>query len=359
MDERIECATSSCGPTGHRPLVGSAQVRDGTDQSPTLGSWRRTGETRGAGVFITLEGPDGSGKSSLLLPLGSRDPGLGCDVVTTREPGSTPLGEQVRRLVLDTEPPIDRTGRADALLFAASRAQHVDEVIRPALARGAVVVCDRYADSSLAYQGAGSGVPMDELRAVQRFATGGLVPDLTILLDLPVEAGLGAEVGRGDPVRGVPRRRVPRAGARGVPRVRGRRARSATRSSTRRSMPTAVLAASRSRRRRERLGRAVRLPVPLGEPIGSGHACHDERRSPRTGGRAGAPAGSDRRGAPGRVGRRSSRGARRALRAIQDDGLRNRTPHHRRRRPRRGRRPGRVSRRVARAPTGTSPAAAA
>ena len=96
----------------------------------------------------------------------------------------------MRRLVLDTDPPIDRGGRADALLFAASRAQHVDEVISPALARGAVVLCDRYADSSLAYQGAGSGVPMDQLRAVQRFATGGLVPDLTILLDLPVEVGL-------------------------------------------------------------------------------------------------------------------------------------------------------------------------
>ncbi len=150
-------------------------------------------------MFITLEGPDGSGKSSLLARLGAALRDAGCDVVTTREPGSTPLGEQVRRLVLDPEPRIDRTGRADALLFAASRAQHVEEVIRPGLERGAVVVCDRYADSSLAYQGAGEGVPMDELRAVQRFATGGLVPDLTILLDLPVEAGLrrkAAEVTR-------------------------------------------------------------------------------------------------------------------------------------------------------------------
>jgi dTMP kinase len=151
------------------------------------------------GLFITLEGPDGSGKSSLQPRLVAAIRAAGCDVVATREPGSTPLGEQVRRLVLDTEPRIDRTGRADALLFAASRAQHVDEVIRPALERGAIVVCDRYADSSLAYQGAGSGVPMDELRAVQRFATAGLNPDLTILLDLPVEQGLGrksAEVTR-------------------------------------------------------------------------------------------------------------------------------------------------------------------
>ncbi len=151
------------------------------------------------GVFITLEGPDGSGKSSLLARLAGKLRGAGCDVVATREPGSTPLGEQVRRLVLDTEPRIDRSGRADALLFAASRAQHVEEVIRPALARGAVVLCDRFADSSLAYQGAGSGVPLDELRAVQWFATGGLVPDLTLLLDVPVEIGLGrkaAEVTR-------------------------------------------------------------------------------------------------------------------------------------------------------------------
>ena len=150
-------------------------------------------------MFITLEGPDGSGKSSLLRRLGAHLATAGCDVVATREPGSTPLGDQVRRLVLDTEPRIDRTGLTDALLFAASRAQHVADVIRPALARGAIVVCDRYLDSSMAYQGAGSGLPMDELAAVQRFATGGLVPDLTILLDLPVEVGLArksAEVTR-------------------------------------------------------------------------------------------------------------------------------------------------------------------
>ena len=142
-------------------------------------------------MFITLEGPDGSGKSSLMPRLATVLRAGGCEVVTTREPGSTPLGEQIRRLVLDTEPRIDRTGLADALLFAAARAQHVTEVIGPALDRGAVVVCDRYADSSLAYQGRGSGVPMAELAAVQQLATGGLVPDLTILLDIPVEVGLG------------------------------------------------------------------------------------------------------------------------------------------------------------------------
>ena len=142
------------------------------------------------GPFITLEGPDGSGKSSLLPRLAGVLRERGLDVVATREPGSTPLGERIRSILLDTEPRIDHTGRADALLFAAARTQHVDAVIRPALARGAVVLCDRYADSSMAYQGAGSQIPMDEMRALQRFATGGLWPDLTILLDLPVEAGL-------------------------------------------------------------------------------------------------------------------------------------------------------------------------
>jgi dTMP kinase len=142
------------------------------------------------GPFITLEGPDGSGKSSLLPALGGVLRARGLDVVTTREPGSTPLGERIRSILLDTEPKIDHTGRADALLFAAARTQHVDEVIHPALARGAIVVCDRYADSSMAYQGAGSQIPMAEMRTLQEFATGGLWPDLTILLDLPVEAGL-------------------------------------------------------------------------------------------------------------------------------------------------------------------------
>jgi dTMP kinase len=142
------------------------------------------------GPFITLEGPDGSGKSSLMPRLADLLRARGLEVVTTREPGSTPLGERIRSILLDTEPRIDHTGRADALLFAAARTQHVDAVIRPALARGAFVLCDRYADSSMAYQGAGSEIPAAEMRALQQFATGGLWPDLTILLDLPVDVGL-------------------------------------------------------------------------------------------------------------------------------------------------------------------------
>ena len=198
MDERIECVTSLCAPAGTGRWSGLL-TRGRNGSIPYTRAVGGTGSGTPRGVFVTLEGPDGSGKSSLLRGLAGRLAAAGCDVVATREPGSTPLGEQVRRLVLDTEPKIDRTGRADALLFAASRAQHVHEIIRPALERGALVVCDRYTDSSMAYQGAGSGVPLDELAAVQRFATGGLVPDLTILLDLPVEAGLArksAEVTR-------------------------------------------------------------------------------------------------------------------------------------------------------------------
>jgi dTMP kinase len=147
-------------------------------------------DPRATGAFITLEGPDGSGKSSLAPRLAGALRDRGCDVVLTREPGSTRLGERIREVLLSTEPGLAHTGIADAFLFAAARAQHVTEIIAPALERGAVVVCDRFADSSMAYQGHGSGVPLAELAAVQRLATGGLVPDLTLLLDLPVESGL-------------------------------------------------------------------------------------------------------------------------------------------------------------------------
>ena len=144
-----------------------------------------------AGRFITLEGPEGAGKTLQAQRLvGALEAG-GHRARLTREPGGTNLGEQIRAIVLaraDGAGGID--ARADALLFNAARAQLVSEVIEPALAAGEVVVCARFADSTLAYQGYGAGLPIDELRAVAIVATGGLAPDLTILLDVSPEVGL-------------------------------------------------------------------------------------------------------------------------------------------------------------------------
>jgi len=150
-----------------------------------------TGAPTERGRFITVEGPDGSGKTTAARHLAEWLRGLGRDTVLTGEPGGTPLGEEVRRLVLHLRDVSDALDpRADALLFAAGRAQHTARVIRPALERGAWVVCARYIDSSMAYQGGGYGNDMAELRRLQDFATFGLRPDLTILLDVPVEIGL-------------------------------------------------------------------------------------------------------------------------------------------------------------------------
>ena len=143
------------------------------------------------GRFITLEGPEGSGKTTAARHLAAWLREGGMEVVLTQEPGGTALGEEVRRIVLHARGMSeDLDPRADALLFAAGRAQHVARVIRPALERGAWVVCARYIDSSFAYQGGGYGNDMDELRRLQAFATYRLVPDLTVLLDVPVEVGL-------------------------------------------------------------------------------------------------------------------------------------------------------------------------
>lgn len=143
------------------------------------------------GTFITLEGPEGSGKTTAARHLADWLRGRGRQVVLTHEPGGTPLGEEIRRIVLHMRGMSDDLDpRADALLYAAGRAQHVARVIRPALERGEWVVCARYLDSSLAYQGAGYGNDMAELRRLQEFATDGLLPDLTLLLDVPVEIGL-------------------------------------------------------------------------------------------------------------------------------------------------------------------------
>jgi len=143
------------------------------------------------GRFITLEGPEGSGKTTAARHLASWLRERGRTVVLTQEPGGTPLGDEIRRIVLHMRGMSDDLDpRADALLYAAGRAQHVERVIRPALERGDWVVSARYLDSSLAYQGAGYGNDMADLRRLQDFATGGLLPDLTLLLDVPVEVGL-------------------------------------------------------------------------------------------------------------------------------------------------------------------------
>ena len=132
-----------------------------------------------SGLFVTLEGIDRSGKTTqTALLLGA----LGEEAVGVREPGGTPVGERVRDVLKD--PAVDLSAEGEALLFAAARAQLVSDVIRPALAEGRVVVSDRYLDSSLAYQGAARGLGVEAIEAINAFATGGLEPDLTLLLDL-------------------------------------------------------------------------------------------------------------------------------------------------------------------------------
>ena len=140
-------------------------------------------------MFITFEGSEGSGKTSQLAQLVAFLQESGYTVLTPREPGGTAIGEQVRSVLFD----LKNTGMlssTEVLLFQASRAQLVGEVIRPYLASGGIVLCDRYADSTLAYQGYGRQLDLAQLRALIDFATGGLKPDLTLLLDVAVEVGL-------------------------------------------------------------------------------------------------------------------------------------------------------------------------
>lgn len=140
-------------------------------------------------MFITLEGPEGSGKTTQVPLLADFLRGRGHRVLTTREPGGTPIGDQIRQVLFSLDNKAMHP-RSEILLFQASRAQLVETVIRPALAEGQLVLCDRYADSTLAYQGYGHGVDLGALREIIHFATGGLQPDLTIFLDIEVEEGL-------------------------------------------------------------------------------------------------------------------------------------------------------------------------
>jgi dTMP kinase len=147
---------------------------------------------RRRGRFITLEGPEGSGKTTAARHLVEWLTAHGLEAVLTREPGGTPVGDEIRSVVLHRQGMADDLDpRTDALLFAAQRAQHVARLIRPALERGAWVVSARYLDSSLAYQGAAYGLDLSDMRRLQEFATAGLLPDLTILIDVPIEVGLG------------------------------------------------------------------------------------------------------------------------------------------------------------------------
>ncbi len=179
------------------PLESGPSSADETDE--------RDGEFQPAqaGLFIALEGGEGAGKTTQarMLAIWLREQGF--DVITTREPGATKVGMRLRALLLDTA----HTGmspRAEALMYAADRAEHVAEVIGPALERGAVVITDRYTDSSLAYQGAARGLRTEDVAWLSHWATDGLVPDLTILLDLPPQAGLGRRTRSADRLEAEP-----------------------------------------------------------------------------------------------------------------------------------------------------------
>ena len=141
------------------------------------------------GKFITFEGPDGSGKTAQLDILADEFIQAGYPILRTREPGGTPIGDQIRSTLLDLKNTA-MIDRAEALLYQAARAQLVDEVIKPHLAKGGVVISDRYADSTLAYQGYGHQNTVSSLEGIINYATGGLIPDLTFLLDLAPEVGL-------------------------------------------------------------------------------------------------------------------------------------------------------------------------
>lgn len=139
-------------------------------------------------MFITLEGPEGSGKSSQIPALAAHLQDEGFDILVTREPGGTAVGDQIREVLMNLQN-VSIVPRTEILLFLAARAQHVEAVIRPALEAGKVVICDRFGDSTLAYQGYGHKTDLDTLRLLLDFSTGGLKPDLTLLLDVPVSVG--------------------------------------------------------------------------------------------------------------------------------------------------------------------------
>ncbi|MCM0598712.1 dTMP kinase [Periweissella fabalis] len=143
-----------------------------------------------AGIFITFEGPDGAGKTSVLNEIITKlSARLGPKLVVTREPGGTQIAEAIRNVILDTQN-TEMDARTEALLFAAARRQHIREIIQPALDENKFVFCDRFVDSSVAYQGAGRQIGADEVWQMNKFATEGLMPNLTLYFDVPSEVGL-------------------------------------------------------------------------------------------------------------------------------------------------------------------------
>ncbi|MBC7669448.1 dTMP kinase [Caulobacter sp. DWR2-3-1b2] len=152
------------------------------------------------GVFISFEGGEGAGKSTQIRRLAERLKADGADVVLTREPGGSPGAEQIRDLILNGE--VDRWSPiTETLLMYASRRDHLERVIRPALQRGAIVLCDRFADSTQAYQGAGGDAPLSLIKALEDHVLGGTLPDLTLIFDLPAQAGLERAMARGGEAR--------------------------------------------------------------------------------------------------------------------------------------------------------------
>ena len=142
-----------------------------------------------SGLFITMEGTDGAGKSTQIELLKKYFKQQGCEVVFTREPGGTNIGEKIRNVILDNKC-FEMTHITEALLYSASRAQLVKQIIKPALKKGSVVICDRFVDSSIVYQGIARGISIDIIEEINNFATGGLVPDITFFLNLDLDIAI-------------------------------------------------------------------------------------------------------------------------------------------------------------------------
>lgn len=150
---------------------------------------RQTDNFKRKGLFITVEGSEGAGKSTQTAMLAEWLLHMGLNVITTREPGEGKIGSEIRKIILNPQNK-EIAAKTEAFLYAADRAQHVEKMLKPALNSGAVVICDRYVDSHIAYQGYGRGLNLNFLRELNQMATGGLMPDLTILLSLDAETGL-------------------------------------------------------------------------------------------------------------------------------------------------------------------------